>query len=244
MEIHVLNGDALAKNFPVSGEVIVCREAMIEGPADANDEETLWQQRSQFIIGQYKSSRKEYDRFVVDEYDKLKGIPYRIVNLWFEHDLFCQANLWFTIAFISRHRPKAELYIAMPDPNNDPLWSGFGKMSASDLQACYRNRVYVNAEDKQLAIKLWGAYRKNDRLTLERLSHTESSGFPKLREVCFAHLDRNRDSGLGRPQQKLRSIIKTGETDFEKIFNAFQITERIYGFGDLQVKKLLNEVTR
>ena len=241
MEVHVLNGDALAAIFHLPGEIIICREAMIDGPADAGTEEEFWFQRSEFTTGEYNASREEYDRLVVAEINKLKQIKPDTITLWFEHDLFCQTNLWFVIDFITRYQPTLRMYRAMPDPDRDTNWSGFGKMDTADLHSCYMNRTLLDSNEKQLAMSLWRAYRHDDRKTLKELSVSHSHCFPKLEEVCKAHLDRA--SEIGRPQQKLKSIVRAGTTNFDQIFDEFRKTEGIYGFGDLQVKKLLGELT-
>jgi hypothetical protein len=38
MQGHILNGDALAEKFPLIGKKIICRECMMDAPADAEDE--------------------------------------------------------------------------------------------------------------------------------------------------------------------------------------------------------------
>lgn len=241
MELHILNGDALAEQFPLQGEIVVCREAMIDGPVNADTEETFWRDRAKFIAKQFNTSVDEYHRLVVDELNKIKQSNANTFTLWFEHDLFCQTNLWFVADFIIRHRPLSKIFIAMPNPDNDANWAGFGNMSSHDLTACYNNRILVSNHDQHLAILLLDAYRKDDGVKLKELSRIASSCFPKLEEVCQAHLDRT--SATQRPQRKLQSILANGATDFSHIFNEFKTTEAIYGFGDLQVKRLLREIS-
>ncbi|HEY0653600.1 MAG TPA: hypothetical protein VGD65_10760 [Chryseosolibacter sp.] len=241
MEIHILNGDALAEKFSLQGEIVVCREAMIDGPVNAETEESFWRDRAKFIAGEFNKSIEEYHLLVVDELNRIKQSKANTFTLWFEHDLFCQTNLWFVIDFIARHRKSAQIFNVMPDPSNDLNWSGFGKMNSSDLVLCYHNRTLLSNDEKLLAVSLWDAYRKDDLKKLKQLSTTASSCFPKLVEVCQAHLDRN--SAIQRPQRKLKSILAKGTTDFSEIFDQFRETEAIYGFGDLQVKKLLSEIS-
>ena len=241
MEAHVLNGDALAEKFCIAGERIVCREVMIDGPTDAETEEQFWSDRAKFLTAEFDASIGEYHRLVVEEFNKIKQSKANTFTLWFEHDLFCQANLWFVIDYIVRQRTSTQIYIAMPDPNNDKNWSGFGRMDSPDLQLCYNNRIPVSDGEKRLAISLWEAYRKDDSNKLKKLSGTHSSCFPKLLEACQAHLDRG--LAIQRPQRKLQSILANGTTDFGQIFNQFRETEAIYGFGDLQVKRLLREIS-
>lgn len=244
MRIHVLNGDALAEKFPFSEPMVICRECLIDGPIDADDEDTFWKQRAYFIGDEFESPAAHYNEFVKAEFDTLRRLTAGEVHLWFEHDLFCQTNLWFSMWFLDQHAPGATLHLVMPDPDNDPKWSGFGPMSQEALRTRFVERVRVNADDKQLGLALWNAFRTNDREKLERLSRTKSVCFPKLAEVCRAHLDRTNDNGLGRPQEKLRAIMQSGKTDFISIFQEFRATEGVYGFGDLQVQKLLKAMGR
>ena len=53
---HILNGDALLDFFPesiLSGEIIVARECLVDGPQDGETLETFWETRSNFIAGEY-----------------------------------------------------------------------------------------------------------------------------------------------------------------------------------------------
>ncbi|HEY0742999.1 MAG TPA: hypothetical protein VGD40_16130 [Chryseosolibacter sp.] len=239
MELHVLNGDALAEKFPFAGEKIICREALIDGPVDARDLDSFWAQRATFLSS---DNPDEYFNLVVKEYHRLTRADASVINLWFEHDLFCQVNLWFTIHLLEKSKTNASLYVVTPTDLTDPLWSGFGKMSNEDLEKCYEARVLVEGQDKQLALALWDAYSTNNALALTKQSDHKSKAFPLLAEVCKAHLDRFSRDGLGRPEKKLKSILENGTTQFDKIFHEFRQTEGVYGFGDAQVKSLLSKV--
>ena len=59
-----------------------------------------------------------------------------------------------------------------------------------------------------------------------------------------AHIERiSTEENLGRPVQSLIQIMKELETEeFEPVFREFCIRESIYGFGDLQVKRLFDEI--
>ena len=55
-EVHVLNGDALLNQFPESltGERLVMRECMIEGPLNGASLESFYQERIEFLKFEYK----------------------------------------------------------------------------------------------------------------------------------------------------------------------------------------------
>lgn len=237
MEAHVLNGDALLENFPFKENIFVCRECLMDGPTDAPTLPAFWAARAAFIAKEYDATESEYYSRVVSEFEKLATSNIAAVNLWFEHDLFCQVNLWFTLDFLSTHQPGCRVYIVMPQP--DPTWSGFGQLDRKELSHCYNQRVPVRNDGMQLAIALWTAYRTNDLYLLRSLSLRHSRCFPFLQQVCQAHLDRL--PPMSRPEQRLKAIRAAGITNFDSLFNEFRKTEGIYGFGDMQVKKILEK---
>jgi hypothetical protein len=238
MEAHVLNGDALAEKFPVEGDVVICRECLIDGPVKAASTEEFWNTRATYIEGKYNEERLTYFNHVKAEFEKLKKLASSI-NLWFEHDLFCQANMWFVISYIHENKINLPVYRVMPPARGNQLWSGFGPMQKADLLECFDGRIKLTNEDLDLGVKLWQTYQSGDLSAFKNIATSKSPCFPLLSQVCEAHLQRYPRTGLGRPQKKLVQILNSGITDFNDIFKEFWKTEGIYGFGDLQVKDLL-----
>lgn len=244
MEVHVLNGDALAEIFPIHGHVVVCRECLIEGPVQANDLEQFWPIRAAYLTSVYQENQTLYFQKVKMELQRLTTIsPQQTINLWFEHDLFCQANMWFLLYFIQQNKLTNAVYRVMPSRSDMHTWNGFGGLSAEALINSFENRTQLTSEDIKLGVDLWKAFQRNDFELLATLSnHSSSSSFPFLKEVCQAHIDRFAENNLGRPQNSLKKIIANGDKNFEQIFMEFSRTEGIYGFGDSQVKRMLSEI--
>jgi hypothetical protein len=242
MDVHVLNGDALAENFPFVGMQVVCRECFIEGPVVADNLDELWKLRAKFIAEAFDDEETAYYGFVKDEFEKLLAIePEDDINLWFEHDLFCQTNLWFTLYYIQTNNLPNPLFISTPPAHGHDLWSGFGKMSANDLKTCFENRTKFSPKDIELGVSLWRAYAEYDIAKLLSLGQTKSNCFPLLKEVCIAHHDRVNPE-IQRPFKKLAELRARGLDDFDSLFAEFMKTEGIYGFGDLQVKNMLTQI--
>lgn len=98
-------------------------------------------------------------------------------------------------------------------------------------------------KDLLLAKELWRAYRYNDLSTLNQLSKQPSAPFPYLKDVCQAHIDRFADfSGKGRPERVIEELLEGSVKDFPSLFDAFFKREGIYGFGNLQVKRIYDKV--
>ena len=239
---HILNGDNLAETFrqsTIDGDIIVVRECLIDGPVSSSDPETFWQQRSDFIQSEFNANTDEYFQKVKSEFDKLDGIdPGDEIDLWFENDLFCQANMWFTISLINK-LALTNVFRVSPLNQSPDKWSGFGNHAPSDLVECYRNRQPFTKGDFTLGENLWNAYRNEDVVALAFLGGSPSTCFPSLEEVCKAEIERKRNS---RPLKVLEQLLASGHTGFNDIFKKFSNSEGIYGYGDLQVQKMLKDL--
>ena len=250
MVYHVLNGDCLLENIAsinLDGEVIIARECLIDGELHGNTLTDFWETRAKYIESVYGEKRENYFNRVAGEFEKLLTISDNSeVNLWFEHDLFCQTNLWFVISLLYPKADKLTFYIVYPciDKQND-LWKGFGYSDKKSLQAAYAEKYKLGIKDIELANSLWIAYKKNDLKEIEELSLTESSGFHYLQQVCKTHMERFSVCGQkGRPEKAIEEIIKDkSTTDFNEVFVAFSEREGVYGFGDAQVKILFDRIT-
>ena len=236
MRFHVLPGDAQAETFHetgIDGEVVICRESLIEGPVKAVDLDEFWENRAEFL----SVDLKDYFEKTVSELEQLDDLePGTEVNLWFEYELFCQANMWFCLYLL--RETKAEIYRVEPVVRNESeVWKGFGRLSAADLQKCFAERTKFETSDIRLGADLWNAYRSGDHQKLKELSTTESECFPYLKEVCEAEIEKD-----VRPKQILKEISASGLTDFNEIFPAFSARAGVYGYGDSQVKRILREI--
>ena len=237
MNVHVLPGDSLAAEFRktgLDGEVVVCRECLVAGDKSGTTLEEFWERRSNFIALEYAGDPIEYQENVAYELEKLIGLPAGTeVNLWFEYELFCQANMWFCLDLLEN----SEAAVFRIEPLNvspDDIWKGFGKLDAAELVNCYEGRTQFSDEDISTGSKLWTAFRESDAGELLRLGKHRSPCFPFLREVCEAAAEIDT-----RPMDIVREIKSGGKDDVESVFPEFQKRAGVYGFGDLQVELLL-----
>lgn len=242
MKVHVLPGDALAAEFAetgIGGETIVCREALVDGDVSAASLDDFWRVRARFVEKNYGEAPEKYRAGVIAEFERLQDLaaaPAAEINLWFEHELFCQANFWFCLAFLSESG--AKIYRVAPVVRNEnDIWKGFGGLRAADLEKCFAGRIALSPADVRRGADLWRAFQTGDFELLEKLSETESAAFPHLEEVCRAAAEKG-----SRPKEVLESIIAEGKTDFAEIFPAFSARAGVYGFGDAQVQRILAQL--
>jgi len=239
MIYHVLPGDAQVEEFKktgIDGELIVCREVFVTGPIDAETPQEFWDERAKFILAEYGEDEIVYHETVADELIKLADLGADDeVSLWFEYELFCSVNMWCCLSLLKD--TGATVYRVEPiGLDEENRWNGFGKFEADDLKVCFEMRNKLSDEDIVLGAALWQAYRHKDLVELERLSKSETDAFPYLGEVVAAAIHQDIE-----PLAVVRAITAAGETDFGKIFVEFRKRAGVYGYGDLQVQRLLDQ---
>ncbi len=240
MIYHVLPGDAQAEEFRKTGfdgELIVFREALIAGPIDAENIDDFWDERAQFILSEYGEDVIDYHEKVADEISKLADVPDGSeVILWFEYELFCSVNMWFCLDLLKNSN--SNIYRVAPlNASPDDVWKGFGKHDAAALSKCFESRIQFTAEDVEHGAKLWNAFRHRDPAKLLDFGEYRSPCFPFLKEVCVAAaaIDTH-------PEKIVKELKAEGLNGIEDIFPEFQKRAGVYGFGDLQVGRILDKL--
>ncbi|MFM9903849.1 MAG: DUF1835 domain-containing protein [Pyrinomonadaceae bacterium] len=241
MIYQVMPGDSVAAEFRktgIGGEVVVCRECLVVGPVDAETPFEFWEDRAKFILAEYGEDEIEFHERVADELEKLADLRADDeINLWFEYELFCSVNMWFCLSLL-KDSGGAVYRVEPIGLNEADRWDGFGKFKADDLKACFELRTEFSKDDIALGDALWEAYRKKDIDTLKELGETESPCFPHLKEVVAAAVTQS-----VQPIETLKAIVSGGETDFGKVFVEFKKRAGVYGYGDLQVQRLLDHMS-
>ena len=240
MKMHVLPGDSIVESFKeanIEGEIGVCREALIDGDVSGETLPEFWKSRAAFIGSVHSESEDRYLKNVAGELEKLlQVLAGDKVFLWFEYELFCQVNYWFCLSLLNG--TAAEIFRVSPIVRNDEdKWKGFGRLSAEDMRSCFAAAVRLDTTDIQQGGGLWKAYRSSDSDVLRRLSEPVSGAFPMLSETVEAAIAKDE-----LPQAVVREIIDEGVEGFDQIFDEFSKRAGVYGFGDSQVRRILESL--
>ena len=153
--------------------------------------------------------------------------------------------MWFVCSLLYDLPIKSvfAVYTFHLDKNDRNFWNGFGKADSNQLIHCFGHRIRLSDNDIQFAWELWRSYKNKNFRELARLSKNQSASFPNIAEVIQAHIDRFPENGeKGRPEKVVSDITKNISTDFNKVFAEFWKRESIYGFGDVQLKKIYDRV--
>jgi hypothetical protein len=247
MIYHILNGDAMVERFKemkLPGNMLVMRECLVEGDLRGNSLDDFILHRTRYLAGTYHTDPDHYA--IEDLIEAIHLAPdHSEFNLWFEYDLFCQANLWFILSLIHTltiNKKVCIIYSFWSTPA--ARWRGFGPATTSDLLRWYDHKIPCTSADLSLASAIWNSYKVNDLDGLEELASVQSACFPYLEEVLFAHIDRFELNGLpGRPEKRIIAIIEEfPQADFAKVFKEFSRWEGVYGFGDAQVRTMWEKI--
>jgi len=240
---HVLNGDALGDHFgSIEGDIIVMRECLIEGEVRGDSLSEILENRKAHFLKYYNVSPEGFSEKAIKEISKLEQIESgSTVNLWFEFDLFCQVNFWFIVHVVSSLYQEIELYFVAPCQDS---WMGYGAQSADQLLVSYEQKQKINKPDQQIISKMWSFYQNKEWSKLKNISTKLQVEINQLEDVIDAQIARFPvDGTLGRPQQILKDIIsELNEPQFGKIYRDFFARAGIYGFGDMQVKNMLDDM--
>jgi len=238
---HILNGDSLLQQISetsIPGQMIVCREILVEGPVSESNLSEFWQARIQFLERDFDSPSGKYEQEVLPEFHKIQNLPQGAeVNLWFEDDLFCQTNMWFVL-WLLEGRDDLKMHRVFPIPGEaQNRWRGFGGNMPQQLPAALAARKVMTQVDRNLGVQLWSAYQADDHDALRKLGQTASKAFQDLPDVLDALREKPE-----RIEDFVQKKINSGATTFGEVFRAFCEECGIYGFGDLQIKRIYDSL--
>ena len=244
--LHILNGDSTRHGFEqigLEGDILVWREMFSQGPLLENVASgAFWKMRNEWICNTFKELPDEYQKNVVGPLAKL-GEPYEEINLWFEFDLHCQANLLGVMTLLAKNTDLSQpsVYLICPaDFPGKPNFKGMGELNGDELEYLFDSiRVQLSDTDFVIAGQAWEAYVKSDADILEKWinENTFWGSLHSLKPALVAHIKRLRadSNGLNYIDQKLLDIYKSGHKTRAAIYNQFWDSEKIYGMGDFEI---------
>jgi hypothetical protein len=251
--LHILNGDDTAKSFNdtgLDGDVMVWREVLSEGPLEENiSSGSFWRNRSQWISETFKDEPDNYQHKVLDQLAKLDE-AYEEINLWFEFDLHCQANLLGIMTYLKQRADLSSPSIFLICPADYPgkeNFRGMGELNGEELEYLYDNiRIQLSGFDFILAAEAWAIYIGRDAEKLQDyLTKTDFWGsLHLLKPALEAQLQRlqvNAD-GLNYIEQRLLDIYNYGYQTKPEIYRAFWESEKTYGMGDMEIDIYLSKL--
>jgi hypothetical protein len=243
--IHILNGDALFTKFPSSipGEKIIFRECLIDGPVDFDSFEALVLGRSKYLAETYPRAVEEpYIPHISAELEKIMtSSDSDQIYCWFEANLFCQVNLWYSIFLLGDHM--GEVVLVLPKMT---LQNGFTDLNETELLEAYRSPRVLSKNERSILSRLWILFQKNKIKQAKSLTWTVNYDLPFLMPAIEAWEESiPQEDYLGKPKAELLAISKEFKTEeFNYLFREFRRRLPIYRYSYLMTYRLWDEIKK
>lgn len=247
--LHILNGDTTLHSFNetgLEGDKLVWREILSQGPVTEDiTSAAFWRAREEWIFLTFNEHEIEF----VKQLEKLYE-PYDEINLWFEFDLHCQANLLGVLMMLNGKTDLSLPAVYLICPGDFPgkaNFRGMGELNGEELEYLYDNiRLRLNDYDFVLAAEAWKLYVEGDAGKLEKwLNETTFwDSMHLLKPALEAHLKRLKinDAGLNYIEQRLLDLYNSGKKTRRQLYQEFWDNEKIYGMGDLEIDLYLKKL--
>ncbi len=242
--LHVLNGDSLADIFQktgLAGDILPWREAIAVGPNPACSApgERL-EIRAQHLTQAYGKDLETVRESLAAQESRLTSLEEDDeIVLWFDHDLFCQANLLFVFNTLDSERPE-ETKVSLVCPTEisaDGKFHGLASKTSEEIRTLFGKREAIADEGFSLVSQAWQMFTDGSPQPLQTLLSDCSYAMPAMNNALQAHLERlpSTKNGLGRIQGLLLDFIAGGVDEFTPLFHLTDEIVPLYGFGDHQI---------
>jgi len=247
--LHITNGDVLTdylKELNFKGTFLTWQEMLCEGPTlHTINSEAFFTARAEFLKNTYDI---EVDNDMLSQSLSKLNTPddYTEINLWFEYDLFCHINLLGVINLLHQKQINKPLFLICSGrvKGEDDL-KALGQLTANQLETHYKNRIALTDEDKALAVKLWKIYCGNDHNQFKPYI-TNTSNFTYMGNCLKAHLRRfpHQHNGLSLLEEHMLKIIRDETIKSKHHLLGYSLNyQGYYGFGDIQLKRIIDKLS-
>jgi hypothetical protein len=154
------------------------------------------------------------------------------IVLWFEHDLYDQAQLIHVLDQLRHSRANVSL-----------IQSGryLGPMTPAELAALWPTRRRVTEGEFALGTEAWRAFRSQDTTAIHALLAQNTSALPYLGAALRRHLQQfpSLADGLARTQRQILEILAEAPRAFADLFAEDQKREEAIFLGDNRFREYL-----
>ncbi|WMI67366.1 DUF1835 domain-containing protein [Mangrovimonas sp. YM274] len=247
--LHITNGGQLTKKLlehDITGDILTWDEMLCEGPTTQDiDSKEFVQLRKEFFRDIYDLEFDE-KKFYIDINKLNQPENYSEIILWFEYDLFCHINLIAVLSLILQKKMNLPLYLVCSGRvEGEKNLKGLSELTQDQLFEHYDSRVKLKDFDINLGDTLWSIYCGKDHNLLKPFITTNSS-FEYLSNCLKAHLERFPDSksGLSVLEQNILIIVRDNTIKSRHHLLGYILNyQGYYGFGDIQINRLIEHLS-
>ncbi len=247
--LHITNGSNLTtvlNELDIQGVKLTWQELLCEGPTTEKVGDELFLETRKSYFTQFYNIDLDIE-LIKSELDKFNDSEnYSEIVLWFEYDLFCHINMVAVISLIQQRKIELPIYLVCSGRiEGSKNLLGLSELSSEQLVNHYKNKVLLNEDDIDMARTIWGIYCGVDHNLLKPFI-VKSSSFEYLSNCLKAHLKRFPDSvdGLNILERNILEIInKQAITSKHHLLGYALNYQGYYGYGDLQLERIIDELS-
>lgn len=244
--LHITNGNNLTaylETLHYEGHFLTWQEMLCEGPTTEDVASDLFfELRRQFLANYYdiEVNEKEFKT----ELDVLNHTEqFDEIVLWFEYDLFCHINLMAIISLLRQKKIKAPIYLVSSGRvKGEKDLKALDELVPEKLHKHYENKIKLSKDDLDLMGSLWRIYCGKDH-NLFKPFIIKKSSFTYLSSCLKAHLERFPDSKTGLSTLELHTLHMIADRKIKSrrhLLGYILNFQGYYGFGDLQINKMID----
>ncbi len=228
---------------------MVWHEALCQGPVFyAPTLDAFMALRIPFLVSQFGDEVQSASLRFRHEWEKWDDLSdYSELVLWFEYDLFCQANLLFICHHLYHHAP-TDLKITLVSPASHPEmpdFRGMGQLSPAQLIGLFPDRITLARSDLAFADQVWRAWADADLAKVHLLSKHSPlhwSHLPNAIQGMLEELPAVSDNLSATERLILEFLRNSTHTPLKAgaLFRHFLSNRDVLGYGDLQFFQILN----
>ena len=248
-QLHITNGSHLTNvlnELDIQGVKLTWQELLCEGPTTEKVGSELFLETRKSFFTQFYNIDLDLE-LIKSELDKFNDSEnYSEIILWFEYDLFCHINMIAIISLIQQKKMNLPIHLVCSGRiEGSKNLMGLSELSPEQLLNHYKNKVLLNKDDIDIATTVWGIYCGVDHNLLKPFI-VKPSSFKYLSNCLKAHLERFPDSvdGLSILERNiLQIIVKQSITSKHHLLGYALNYQGFYGYGDLQLKRIINQLS-
>ena len=246
--LHIINGDSLVSrlhDIGINDDQLVWREMLCEGNTVFDLSSGDFKTARVSYLAQFDATENTYTESFLKPLLETDYTSYTSITLWFEYDLFCHINMIAALSYLKTKKLNTPIYLVCSGwIENETHLKGLGELTDKQLLEHYNNKIELTKDDIIFANELWRIYNTKNHIVFKNYIK-QSSSFPYLSNCISAHLKRFPDvtNGLNILETNILKIIQK-----EHIKSTHHLTGYIlqyqgyYGFGDLQITKIIHKL--
>ena len=247
--LHITNGNNLTsylKELDIKGEILTWQEMLCEGPTEIKiDTVSFFEKRKAFLNDFYDIEINENEYH--EELNLLNNLEvYNEIVLWFEYDLFCHINLVAVISLLHQKQVKSPIYLVCSGRvEGEKNLKGLSELNNEQLFQHYSDMKKLTQDDLDYAISIWKTYCGKDHNLLKPYILKKSS-FDYMSNCLKAHIERfpSLKTGLTTLEKNILTIVKENKIKSLNHLLGYTLNyQGYYGFGDLQINRLINNLS-